>query len=61
MKKLSLQNSDSIYNQYVSDKWRRFEEYLITVGETTREQLDAEKADSSNYITIPEPEYPEND
>ena len=55
------QNSDSLYNQYASDNWRRFEEYLIAIGETTREQLDLEKADSSNYIIIPEPEYLEKD
>lgn len=51
------QNSDSLYSQYTADKWRRFEEYLIAIGEATREQLDLEKADSSNYIAIPKPEY----
>ena len=48
-------NNDSLQNQYEADRWRRFEEYLIAIGETTREELDLEKADSSHYITLPVP------
>ena len=43
-------NLDSMDRVYNSDVYRRYEEYLIAIGKTTREQLESEKNDSSNYV-----------
>ena len=45
-------NLDSMDRVYNSDVYRRFEEYLIANGETTREQLESIKKDSNNYDII---------
>lgn len=44
---------DSLFEINRLGFWNRYEEYLISSGKTTREELDRAEADSSNYLKIP--------